>query len=48
METGGIPEGLGEDKPRTTDEVLQEAAKAPEAVKTEEQTDKTEKGNADN
>lgn len=48
METGGIPEGLGEDKPRTTDEVLQEAAKAPEAVKAEEQTDKTEKGNADN
>ena len=48
METGGIPEGLGEDKPRTTDEVLQEAAKAPEAVKTEEQTNKTEKGNADN
>ncbi len=47
METGGIPEGLGEDKPRTTDEVLQEAAKAPEAVKTEEQTVKTEKGNED-
>ncbi len=27
METGGIPEGLGEDKPRTTDEVLKDGAK---------------------
>ena len=27
MDTGGIPEGLGEDKPRTTDEVLKDVAK---------------------
>ncbi len=44
METGVIPEGLGDDKPRTTDEVLN-AASSPAAVKAEEKTGDAESSN---
>jgi ATP-dependent Zn proteases len=45
METGVIPEGLGDDKPRTTDEVLKDAASSPAAVKAEEKTGDAESSN---
>ena len=38
MDTGGIPEGLGEDKPRTTDEVLKDVAKDFESGKPDKKT----------
>ena len=38
MDTGGIAEGLGEDKPRTTDEVLKDVAKDFESGKPDKKT----------
>ena len=42
MESGEIPEGLGEDKPRTTEEVLKQAAEENAESIPEEKTGKAE------
>ena len=42
METGVIPEGLGDDKPRTTDEVLKDVAKDFESGKPDKKTGDTD------
>ena len=48
MESGKIPDGLGDDKPRTTDEVLKEAAKQTSEAANDTQTEEPESGETDN
>ena len=48
MESGEIPDGLGDDKPRTTDEVLKEAAKQTSEAANDTQTEEPESGETDN
>ena len=48
MESGEIPDGLGDDKPRTTDEVLKEAAKQTSEAADDTQTEESESGETDN
>ena len=48
MESGEIPDGLGDDKPRTTDEVLKEAAKQTSEAANDTQTEESESGETDN
>lgn len=48
MESGEIPDGLGDDKPRTTDEVLKEAAKQTSEAANDTQTEESESCETDN
>ena len=48
MESGEIPDGLGDDKPRTTDEVLKEAAKQTSEAANDTQTEASESCETDN
>ena len=48
MESGEIPDGLGDDKPRTTDEVLKEAVKQTSEAADDTQTEESESGETDN
>ena len=48
MESGEIPDGLGDDKPRTSDEVLKEAAKQTSEAANDTQTEESESCETDN